>query len=271
MTPDPRRGRLESLLAVEAVQGLSPAEADELDALLDAFPDEDPDGFEHAAAAIHLALSVPEEMPSRLVERLHLAAVAFTPAPAAPRAAHSRRAWLAWAGWAVAASLAIALVYTNWPKKPVAPDTAQKPGETKQPDAKPPEPKRELTLAERRAELQKDKAAKAATFEEAKADVVASVVWSGVRQEGFIEVRGLPPNDPAREQYQLWIMDAGHKQPVPVDRGVFDVKPDGTTTFAVRSPIRVSDAQAFAISKEKPGGGPQPAGQIVLVLKPKAI
>ncbi len=236
MTPDPRRARLESLLATEATQGLAPAETAELDALLAAFPDEDPDGFERAAAAVHLALSVPEEMPSRLVEKLHLAAVAFTPASATPRPARTGRpAWATWAGWAVAASLAAVLVYTNLPKKPeqVRPDTT------------------------------------ARVYDASQAGVSASVSWSNTSQKGEFEVRGLPPNDPAKEQYQLWIVDAAQKQPVPVDGGVFDVKPDGTTTFAVRSPIRVSDAQAFAISKEKPGGGPQPAGPIVLVLKPK--
>jgi hypothetical protein len=265
VTPDPRRARLESLLATEATQGLTPAETDELDTLLAAFPDEDPDGFELAAAAVHLALvGSSEKMPSRLAEKLHLATMAFTP-PAAPTPRRAGRpAWATWTGWAVAASLAGLLLYTNWPKKPVGPEVTQKPDEPK-----PPEVKREPTLAERRAEMLKDKTAKAATFDEAKAETTASVVWSGVRQEGYLEVRGLPPNDPTKEQYQLWIMDAAQKQPVPVDGGVFDVKPDGTATFAVRSPIRVSDAQAFAISKEKPGGGPQPAGQIVLVLKPK--
>ena len=266
MTPDPRRARLESLLASEATQGLTPAEATELDTLLDAFPDEDPDGFERAAAAVHLALAGElEEMPSRLVEKLHLATMAFTPVAVRKSARTGRPAWMAWSGWAVAASLAVLLIYTNW-RQTQPPEVVQKQEEP----IKQPEPKRESTLAERRAEMLKDKTAKAVTFDEAKGEATASVVWSGVRQEGVIEVRGLPLNDPTREQYQLWIMDATQKQPIPIDGGVFDVKPDGTATFTVRSPIPVSDAQAFAISKEKPGGGPQPAGQIVLVLKPKA-
>jgi anti-sigma-K factor RskA len=97
------------------------------------------------------------------------------------------------------------------------------------------------------------------------------VTWDEARQQGEFTVRGLPPNDPTKEQYQLWIMDANQKQPIPVDGGVFDVKPDGTATLAVRSPIRVSDAQAFAISKEKPGGVPAPTmTQVVLVMKPKS-
>ena len=91
------------------------------------------------------------------------------------------------------------------------------------------------------------------------------------KQEGYFEIHGLQSNDPAKEQYQLWVMDAAHKEPIPVTGGVFDVKPDGTTTLAVRSPIHVSDAQAFAISREKPGGVPAPTmSQVVLVMKPKA-
>jgi len=248
MTPDPRRARLEELLGIEATQGLSPAEATELDSLLALFPDVDPDGFELAAAALHLAsVGEPDEMPARLAERLHLAAVALTPtsAPRPPRAGYPSRT--KWAGWAVAAGLAGVLIYSSFTKRV------------------------EPTFAEKRDTLLKDRSAKAATFDETKPGTAATVVWSNVKQEGYFEVRGLPPNDPAKEQYQLWIMDPAQKQPIPVDGGVFDVKPDGIATLAVRSPIHVSEAQAFAISKEKPGGGVKPTmTQVVLVLKPKA-
>ena len=117
MTTDPRRARLEELLGMEATQGLSSAEETELDTLLAAFPDEDPDGFELAAAAIHLAvLGDPEEMPARLAERLHMAAVAVTPASALKPPRGWRPAWMAWSGWALAAGLAGLLIFTNWPK-----------------------------------------------------------------------------------------------------------------------------------------------------------
>jgi anti-sigma-K factor RskA len=238
MTPDPRRARLEELLGAEATQGLSPAETAELDTLLAAFPDEDPDGFELAAAAVHLAvLGAPEEMPSRLAEKLHLAAVAVTPASALrpPRRA-GRPAWVAWSGWVIAAGLAGVLIYTQWPKKPI--DSGPLVGKP---------------------------------FSGEGAGATASVTWDEAKQQGEFRVSGLKPNDPAKEQYQLWVMDAAHKEAIPVVAGVFDVKPDGTATLAVRSPIRVSDAQAFAVSKEKPGGGPQPTmTQVVLVMKPKA-
>jgi hypothetical protein len=93
-------------------------------------------------------------------------------------------------------------------------------------------------------------------------------MWDNSKQKGEFAVQGLPPNDPAKEQYQLWVVDAAHKQPIPVAGGVFNVKPDGTATLSVQSPIPVSEAQAFAISKEKPGGGVTP-GTVVLLMKPK--
>src|SRR5687767_12230855 len=110
-TPNaPSRARLEELLGTEATQKLTAAEEAELDALLVEFSDQDPDAFELAAAAVHRALLGPiEEMPTRLTEKLHMAAVALAPAPARPR--RERPAWLAWSGWAVAAGLAGLLVY----------------------------------------------------------------------------------------------------------------------------------------------------------------
>lgn len=252
MTPDPRRARLESLLATEATQGLTPAETAELDTLLAAYPEEDPDGFELAAAAVHLAMSTPEEMPSRLAEKLHLAAIAFTPAtPKPPRT--GRPAWMAWAGWAVAAGLAGLLLYTNWPKPVVGHP--------------------ELGFAEKRKELLGDKSAKTAAAEDAKAGLAANVVWSNAKQEGYLEVRGLKPNNPTKEQYQLWIVDGArtnpeHKQPV--SGGVFNVSADGTALIPINAAIPVKDAQAFAITKEVAGGVIVSKGPMLLVLAPKA-
>jgi hypothetical protein len=234
MTPAPDRqlARLQELLGIEATQGLSPAEANELDTLLVEFPDEDPDGFELAAAAVHLALSPPpEDMPSRLSEKLHLAAVAMVPAatktsPKLPSTRPAWQTWLGWAGWAVAASLLAALVYTNWPEPSVA--------------------------------KQKEKFVRREhppVFEGEKKAVTGTIVWSDAKQEGYLEVKGLPPLDPAANTYQLWIVDNGRpKGSDPVDGGVFQVNPDGTALVRIRNPILVKSAAAFAITKEQPGG-----------------
>ena len=93
------------------------------------------------------------------------------------------------------------------------------------------------------------------------------MVWSTAKQEGYLEVRGLKPTDPTKEQYQLWIVDPTKKQPV--DGGVFDVKPDGTALVRVRTPIVVKDAVAFAVTKETAGGVVVSEKEHLLVLKPK--
>ncbi|MBP3959735.1 anti-sigma factor [Gemmata sp. G18] len=243
MNTDPRPDRLDELLALEATQGLNPGEVTELDALLAALPNEDPDSLERAAAAIHLALSgPPEPLPAHLAERLELAAAAFIPAAPAPaRPSRSRPAWAIWAGWAVAACLAGVLVYTQWPED----------------------------LAGKRDRLVKDAVAKAEKFAGEKAGATGEVVWSAAKQEGYLEVRGLPPLDPTREQYQLWIVDGGRAKKEPVDGGVFDVQPDGTILVRVRNPIPVKDAKAFAVTKETVGGVVVSDGPMLLVLTPK--
>ncbi|MFM8273291.1 MAG: anti-sigma factor domain-containing protein [Gemmata sp.] len=243
MSADPRaEGRLDELLAQEATQGLGRAEAAELARLLGAFPDADPDGFALAAAAVHRAVAPPPEpMPARLAEKLELSAVGFTLAarPAPPKAGRARPPYLAWAGWAVAAGLAGVLVVSHRPKQ-------------------------EPTVAQRKRALE---AASAAKFLGDKGGAAGVVVWSTEKQEGYLEVRGLPALDPAKEQYQLWIVDPSKKQPV--DGGVFDVSPDGTAVVRVRAPIAVKDAKAFAVTKETAGGVVVSDGPMLLVLTPK--
>ena len=239
----PTRARLQELLGTEATQPLSAAEEAELDALLAAFPDQNPDDFELAAAAVHLALvGAPEALPTAVAEKLHLTAVAMTPAarsaePGKPRERSGRPAWSAWAGWTVAAGLAGLLVYTNWPK----------------PHEKPTEVAN-VTPEQKRDALAKNHQAKPARFAETKGNASASVVWSDVRQEGYLEVRGLPPNDPQKERYQLWVVDAKRpKDFPPISAGLFDVRP-GTNMVAVSASIPVGDAAMFVISKEGPNG-----------------
>jgi|GEM_PF-2599971 len=243
MTSDPR-ARLEELLGIEATQGLSSDEATELDTLLAAFPNEDADALELAAAAVHLALCELEEMPTRLTEKLHLAAVAFAPAPAVPRTPRSHPAWLMWTGWAVAASLAVLLIWTQWPKRV--------------------EVKREITLTELRDTIKNDAAAKPEMFAGEKKGISGSIVWSDKQQSGVLEVRGLPPIDTTAGTYQLWIVDGGRKDSEPVDGGVFTVNPDGSTMVRIRAPIQVKNAVAFAITKEK-----DPGGVVVSKVKPE--
>jgi anti-sigma-K factor RskA len=225
MTPE----RLDELLALEATQGLTPAEQAELDALLAASPDTDPDSLEYAAAAIHLAfLGKPEPLPATLAAKLQRAAPQAAPAVPASVSPATRptRNWESRLGWVVAACLAGVLAFTYWPKTP----------------------QKQLTVAELRDQLRPQ----ATAFVGKKDAISGDIVWSNAKQEGYLEVRGLPALDPKKEQYQLWIVDPSRKQPI--DGGVFDVNPDGTVLVRIRNPIVVKEAKLFAITKEPAGG-----------------
>ncbi len=241
MTPDPRRARLAELLATEATQGLSNEETLELDALLLHFADEDADGLERAAAALHNALARPEPLPPALLEKLQMTAVAVVPPKSVPRPPRAIPAWVAWSGWAVAAGLAGVLVYVQLPRQPVKPVA-------------------EPTLAELRDNLKKQ----APEFAGEKRGASGSIVWSDAKQEGYMELRGLSPVDPAAGTYQLWIVDADRpKDSPPVDGGVFRVGPDGTALVKIRAPIQVKRAAAFAVTRER-----EPGGVVVSASKP---
>ncbi len=81
------------------------------------------------------------------------------------------------------------------------------------------------------------------------------VVWSDERQEGFMRFEGLPPNNPASYQYQLWIFDGERDDRYPVDGGVFDIAVHGKETIVpIRATLPVKRAQMFAVTLEPPGG-----------------
>ena len=87
------------------------------------------------------------------------------------------------------------------------------------------------------------------------ARAAGEVFWSAKQQRGFMRLRGLAVNDPARAQYQLWIFDRDRDDRYPVDGGVFDI-PDGRAEVVVpiRSQLDVRRAAAFAVTIERPGG-----------------
>src|SRR6185295_19400023 len=88
--------------------------------------------------------------------------------------------------------------------------------------------------------------------------LTGDVVFDPVRQIGFLRFQGIPANDPRLAQYQLWIADAGRRQPEPVDGGVFDVTPQATASGDVIIPFRaklpVGKPAAFVVTMEQPGG-----------------
>jgi anti-sigma-K factor RskA len=152
------------------------------------------------------------------------------------------------AGWYAAAALAIALllVINRQVSLPSSPP-----------------------LAEQRAELLQV-AADVITVPWARSDqpgyeqVTGDVAWSGERQQGYLRLAGLPVNDRAREQYQLWIVDPD-RDVRPVDGGVFDIRTGGESLIAIDAKLAVAKPTVFAITLEQPGGVVVSDGPLLVV------
>jgi anti-sigma-K factor RskA len=85
--------------------------------------------------------------------------------------------------------------------------------------------------------------------------VTGDVVWDPVSQRGYLRFVGLKPNDPALQQYQIWVFDAERDPRYPVDGGIFDVPAGaGDVVIPIRVAVPVRAAKAFAVTVEKPGG-----------------
>lgn len=91
----------------------------------------------------------------------------------------------------------------------------------------------------------------------------AIVVWDAEKQQGVVKLAGIP-RAAAGKDYQLWVLDP--KNPAPVSAGVVPVGTDGfaRVSFTPVQKIRSADNK-FAISVERTGGAPAPAGPIVFV------
>jgi len=265
--------RLHALLCDRALEGLNDVEAHELDALLVDVPAAECASFEHAAAALHLAL-VNEpltDVPAGLRRRLDRDADAFlagreaagapaaVPAPA-PRREPARPAAPAVAptdvapaapprgstaapprpllgmpvwGWLAAAGLLVWIVLLRDGGGLRTDDVVA-----------------ELAAARDRVEL-----AWAEAGDERAAGATGEVVWSGERQRGYMRFRDLTPNDASEDQYQLWIFDAERPEPTPVDGGVFDVpEGEGEVVVPIDPKLCVHEATAFVVTLERPGG-----------------
>lgn len=150
-------------------------------------------------------------------------------------------------GWATAAALALVLVATNLLDRDAAP-----------------------TLEEARAELLADPGGTvrlpwAAPEDPQYAQVRGDVVWNDELQQGYMLLTGMPVNDPARSQYQLWVVDP-ERDGNPVDGGVFDI-PAGASTVVIPIDVKlaVNDPVAFAITREQPGGVVVSKGPLLVV------
>ncbi|MEM6458342.1 MAG: anti-sigma factor [Planctomycetota bacterium] len=273
---DTEAKRLIDLLSDYAAgQTLTDDETTEMNLLLADHPELADDRFERAAALLAVAELPPPEavgaLPPRLAERLEADAERFfaeaPPEPlkfspdTAPAAAVSRRGRAAWrvflagaiAGGVAAAVLVSAVVQIEDPPAAVQPIA-------------------ELPPDQRFADYQRDTLGVAehpwAVREPGYEQVTGRVAWSDAAQAGYLVFEGLPVNDPAETQYQLWIVDP-QRDELPVDGGVFDVAEhlaaDGRAYVPIDAKLPVASPAAFAVTVEKPGGVVRSAGPLVLV------
>ena len=267
--PGDEDDRLLQLLADEATEGLEDAEARELESLLGRHAGIDPDELALVAAAVDQAFagSAHEQLPAHLRQAVLGSATerfaqpttasaapstprpqaaaptapAALPGPGSPSRSASGSAWLV-----AAAALLIAAL--GWLRDPN--ESAASPGSA-----------REQLLASASDVLRVDWSP---LEDERFAGVHGDVVWSNAAQEGYMRLSGIPVNDPAEQQYQLWIVDPA-RDDEPVDGGVFDVDASGELIIPIDAKLRVVEPAAFALTLEKPGGVVVSAGPLLVV------
>jgi hypothetical protein len=231
------------LLIKQASEGLSPEEQRELDVLDNEVASAYARDLEHAVAAVSLAgTAQPEPMPAALRARIeNELRSAMAAAPSTVRrigGARRTRAASTAGWWAAAACLVLAAL--GWRHSMLSPGAAPTPSQ-----------QRAALLGSPGAqEIQLQ-----ATAEPAAAGAKVDVVWDPRSQRGFVRFAGLKPNDPTRQQYQLWIFDGDRDQRYPVDGGVFNVPPNADPVVVpIRAQLPVHAAKAFAVTIEQPGG-----------------
>jgi hypothetical protein len=241
------RDRLLELLADRATQGLSDQESRELDALLAQHPDVDADVMDRAAAAVDLAFAadtapmpeavrkrvaaqIPREFPGQDVAPAPIALIGKPGNPGKPRSVYL--------GWlAAAACLALAAI-AWWPRA------------------------RQTTPAasDRQVLLSKPGTLQGAWGEWSDGSVQAEVkgvtgdvIWNEAEQRGYMRFTGLPVADPAKQVYQLWIIDdRGMDQRI--SGAIFDAQGTGEVLVPITPQIKTRNAAAFAVTIEEPGG-----------------
>jgi len=220
--------RAEELLVERALRPLTAAEQAELAAL---GVDVDDDSIEIAAAAALVATTHVEPMPDEVLDRVAARiAGALDGPPVIPIDRARRRArWLV----AIAAAAGIVIVIGLYARRG------------------------ELAPADARAALIGDGSRAlpwTATADTAAKSASGDVVWSDVKQRGYMRFVGLAVNDPTAWQYQLWIFDRTRDQAYPVDGGVFDVSSTGEVIVPISAKLHVDQATLFAVTVERPGG-----------------
>ncbi len=253
--------RLADLLVQQASEGLSEADWHELDGLLIAYPEADPQALEVTAAALLLAGEWKEEpLPESVRRRLNAAAAEFIagiPKFSQLSAAVARReaqpaastsAGFAWFAAAASIVLAIAawiprLDYQYSGKVDLLSQASQ--------DSEALVVERQKLLASS-SPLQKEWSP---AEDPSGTAVKGDVVWDPVSQTGYMRFTGLQANDPGTLQYQLWIFDETRDDHYPVDGGVFDIPSGGSEVVVpILAKLPVRTPKLFAVTIERSGG-----------------
>jgi anti-sigma-K factor RskA len=237
---DHLRQRLWELLADKASVGLTPSEEAELRALLDQFPEVDATELDRIAALLELTNpETHEPLPPQLGEQIERDAGAAPPfSPPQPslfqRPEVRRLSWLAVSGW-LAAATSLVLLMVLWVETRPAPVVPVEVAVAKLVD--------QPGTRQIEGKVLNDTPG-----------VRGDVIWNNASQEGFLRVQGLPVNDPLRQQYQVWIVDAQRDTKYPVDGGVFDISREGEVIIPIRPRVPIRRPAAFLITREPAGG-----------------
>jgi len=278
---DENRDRLGDLAIARLDAPLTPAEQQELDALRGRYPDIDVESIERSAAALHVALladgeGLPAALRARLLDAVDRSALpsGVPGSPQQNRTDEPKWALARYAGWAVAATLLVALAALLLrPPPPRVATTAQpnrapveiskpamSPSHAVHPEARSTSPGATLDVAAARLQLLHGgqpvvQRAWVAGPDPTAIGMTGDVVWDAKLQRGFMSFRGLRPNSPVVEQYQLWIFDGQRDERYPVDGGVFNIDPNtGVAVISIRPALRITNALKFVVTLERPGG-----------------
>ncbi|XAM01220.1 anti-sigma factor [Phycisphaeraceae bacterium D3-23] len=262
-TPRPTPEQIEDLLALRATQGLDAEQQQQYDQRIAQDPAiaQQAEAFEIAAASATVALgsaSRTEALPDGLRQRLATDAaqhvgratqpeLKLAGSAAAPPTTPSRSSLLGpqAIGWYVAIAALLGLAFVLFSP---APET--------QTDPDPTPTQQYAQLADDPTTVAASWGFNAADGDTRFANVVGEVIFNADQQAGYMKLTGLPVNDPTKEQYQLWIVDAARAGQTTdrIDGGVFDVSGTGEVIIPVTAAIRADQPVVFAITVEKPGG-----------------
>jgi anti-sigma-K factor RskA len=189
--------------------------------------------------AADVALSAPSQSPpaslkQRIMDEIALESKRVVPMP-------TQRSPFGWVPWAIAAGL---IVFCGV----LAFDRARL--------------ERELADARATDSLMQTTFFTLAASAPAPADAKATVAWEPGRQSGVIRISNLPAPQPGRD-YQLWAVDAEHKDPI--SAGVIRVDKNGVAQIRFKPVEKAEHVKAFAISLEREGGVPKKEGPVLLV------